>query len=73
MNWLFDADWMRSPNVKLTVYVWIAILPRLTEDLSNHSVGWNTVVAMALMALTTMKAYMSDPSSLAPPPGPPGA
>jgi hypothetical protein len=71
MNWLCDSDWMRCPNVKLGVYVAIAMIPRLSEDLSNHSVGWSTIVAMGLMGLTTMKAYMSDPGSLTSPPGSP--
>ena len=57
-----DARWMQSPNVKVALYVAIAMLTALYSTVASHPV-FGPFVMTLLAGLTVLKAYSSDPTT----------
>ena len=63
-----NGDWMSNVNVRLALYVSLAMMPNIIADLSASNVTWATGAVVLFNALIAAKAFMSDPKN--PPPLP---
>lgn len=64
-----SGDWMNNTNVRLAIYVSLAMMPNIIADLSAGNVTWATAAVVLFNALIAAKAFMSNPIN--PPPLPP--
>ena len=58
-----SCKWMQDGNIRLVMYVAIAIMPQVIADLSKDDVTWLTGAVVLASALTAAKAFMSNPDN----------
>lgn len=56
-----SGNWMNNVNVRLGLYIALAMMPQIIADLNAGNVTWATVAVVAFQGMIAAKAFMSDP------------
>lgn len=58
-----SSAWMNNPNIKLAMYVLMAVSTPIIRDVSENAVSWSSAVNVFFAAVIAAKAFMSNPAN----------